>query len=82
MPALLELDRVLAQGASRLQEAAWLVQTLTEFDALWDVFTPRNRQRLVRALVEEVVVDERAGEVMVRLVDLSQRMGDDAAIAV
>ena len=82
MPTLFELDRVLAQGESQLQEAAWLVQTLAEFDVLWDVFTPRNRQRLVRALVEEVVVDERAGEVMVRLVDLSHKVGADAGIAV
>ncbi len=82
MQSLFELDRVLAQGESQLQEAAWLVQTLAEFDALWEVFTPRNRQRLVQALVDEVVVDERVGEVMVRLVDLNQRMGDDAGIAV
>ena len=75
MPSLFELDRVLAQGESQLQEAAWLVQTLAELDALWEVYTPKNRQRLVRALVDEVVVDVRAGEVMVRLIDLSQRMG-------
>jgi hypothetical protein len=58
------------------------VHTLADFEALWEVLTPRNRQRLVRALVEEVVVNERAGEVTVRLAGLSQRIGNDARIAV
>jgi len=82
MRTLLEIDRALAQGEPRLQEAAWLVQTLSNFESLWDAFTPRNRQRLVRALVEEVVVDERAGEVTVRLADLERGMREDVGTAV
>lgn len=78
MKSLLELDWTLAQGEPRIQEAAWLVETLTEFESLWEVFTPRNRQRLVRILVEEVVVDERVGKVRVRLTDLDVRRGSDA----
>lgn len=47
------------------------METLRDFDGLWEVLTPRNRQRLVCALVEEVTVDEQNGRVIVRLVDLS-----------
>ena len=82
MRALLELDRALAQGKPRIEEGSWLVQTLSDFQSLWDAFTPRNRQRLVRALVEEVVVDERAGEVRVRLTDLERGVTKDAGTAV
>jgi hypothetical protein len=81
MQTLLELDRALAQGEPRIQEASWLVETLSEFESLWEVFTPRNRQRLVRILVEEVVVDEREGEVRVRLTDLEERVERDAGRA-
>ena len=60
------------------QEASWLVATLPEFESLWQVLTPRNRQRLVSAPIEEVVVDELVGEVTVRLTDLERGMGTDA----
>jgi DNA invertase Pin-like site-specific DNA recombinase len=81
MNRLLEVDRSLARLESHLQEAVWLAQTLMNFDSLWDAFTPRNRQRLVRALVEEVIVDERAGEVTVKLANLEQRMEAYVGIA-
>lgn len=37
---------------------------------LWEVLTPISRQRLIRLLVEEAVVDQRSGQLRVRLRDL------------
>ena len=82
MNHLLEIDRALARVELRLQEPSWLVRTLSEFEPLWEVFTPRNRQRLVKALVEDVIVDESEGKVRVRLADLGQRMNKHAGIEV
>lgn len=51
-------------------DAEWVVETLARFDAVWDALTPENRRRLVRALVERVVVDEAAGTIEAFLLDL------------
>jgi len=37
---------------------------------LWEVLMPSSRQRLIRLLVEEAVVDQRSGQLRVRLRDL------------
>jgi hypothetical protein len=36
--------------------------TLEQFDALWDTLTPRERQRILRLLIDEVRYDSQAGE--------------------
>ena len=72
----LHLDRALIKLELQIQEAEWLVTTLGDFEALWEVFTPLNRQRLVRTLVEEVIVDEARSEVVVRLADLKHEKGE------
>ncbi len=41
-----------------------------EYGSVWDVLTPANRGRLVRAIVERVEVDELKKEVRVFLTDL------------
>jgi hypothetical protein len=48
----------------------WVLDAIERFDERWEVFTPENRRKLVRALVEEVRVDEEAGQVTVRLASL------------
>lgn len=48
----------------------WVLDALERFDQRWEIFTPENRRKLVRALVEEVRVDEDAGQVTVRLASL------------
>jgi hypothetical protein len=72
-----KLLKALAIGGEAIEEAGWLAQTLSDFDPLWELLTPQNRQRLVRALVEEVVVHEQDGKVLIRLADL-----DDAQEAI
>jgi DNA invertase Pin-like site-specific DNA recombinase len=42
-----------------------------KFEAIWEILSIENRGRLLRALVEKVVVHEAAGTVAVHLVDLS-----------
>lgn len=48
----------------------WVLDAIERFDQRWEIFTPENRRKLVRALVEEVRVDEEAGRVTVRLASL------------
>jgi hypothetical protein len=45
----------------------WIRQTLSRFDDVWEELTVINRQRLVRAMVDEVVVDDANQEVTIRL---------------
>lgn len=47
-----------------------MLQALADFEAAWDVLTPENRARLVRALVRSVSVDEPTGNVTVTLAEL------------
>ncbi len=51
-------------------DAGWVAQCLADFGSVWDVLTPANRGRLVRAIVERVEVDEPKNEVRVFLTDL------------
>jgi DNA invertase Pin-like site-specific DNA recombinase len=52
-------------------DAAWVARCLTDFDSVWDVLTPENRGRLLRAVVQRVEVDEPANKVSVFITDLS-----------
>lgn len=53
-------------------ETSWAARCLADFDAIWDVLTPENRSRLLRAVVQSVEVDEPANRVKVFMVDLSE----------
>jgi hypothetical protein len=70
---LLELDRALGDLEIRLEEGRWLAGALGDFEGLWELLTPRNRQRLLAGLVEEIVVDEGAGELRITLAKLERR---------
>lgn len=52
------------------EEAGWVAQCLREYQRVWDVLTPENQGRLVRALVERVELDDSSGEVRVLLAEL------------
>jgi len=52
-------------------KSSWVGRCLADFDSIWDVLTPQNRDRLVRAVVEAVEVDEPANRVRVFIVEPS-----------
>jgi site-specific DNA recombinase len=52
-------------------ETSWVTRCLADFDSIWDVLTPQNRGRLVRAVVESVEVDEPANRVKVFILEPS-----------
>jgi DNA invertase Pin-like site-specific DNA recombinase len=55
-------------------EATWVARCLTEFDSVWDVLTPENRGRLLRAVVQRVEVNEPANQVSVFITDLGTEL--------
>jgi hypothetical protein len=65
------IERELAALADARVEADWLERTLREFDELWDALTSENQERLVRAVVERVVVDEASGAIKMFVADLA-----------
>jgi len=78
---LVTLDRSLAKLEHQIQEVTWLIQMLLNFDRMWEVLTLQNRQRLVWALLEEVVIDEAAGEARIHMADFEKELGSDVGIA-
>jgi site-specific DNA recombinase len=74
-------ERELAHLAEIEVESSWVADCLAEFHQIWDVLTPENRGRLVRAVIRRVEVDEPANQVQVFLVDLSAELPDAAAAA-
>jgi site-specific DNA recombinase len=49
--------------------SSWVSRCLADFDSIWDVLTPENRVRLLRAVVQSVEVDEPANRIKVTLQD-------------
>jgi site-specific DNA recombinase len=54
-------------------KVSWAARCLADFDSIWDILTPQNRGRLVRAVVEAVEVDEPANRVKVYILELGDR---------
>ena len=66
------LREVAKEGAgTKMADTTWAGRCLADLDSVWDVLTPQNRGRLMRALVEEVDVDEPSNKVRVCLTDLT-----------
>jgi len=64
------LREVAKEGAGmKKDDTTWAGRCLADLDSVWDVLTPQNRGRLMRALVEEVDVDEPSNKVRVCLTD-------------
>jgi hypothetical protein len=51
-------------------ETSWADRCLADFDAVWDVLTPQNRGRLLRAVIQSVEIDEPANRVKVFIVEV------------
>ncbi len=64
-----EVDRQLHRLASAEADALWLTDCLAHFDRLWGVLTPANQARLVRAIIEQVEIDENTSLARIRFVD-------------
>ena len=60
-------------GGMKKGDAMWAGRCLADLNSVWDVLTPQNRGRLMRALVEEVAVDEPSNKVRVCLTDPTTR---------
>ncbi len=67
---LATVERELAVIEKTEIDASWVARCLNDFAAVWDVLTPENRGRLLRAVVQQVEVDEPANKVKVFMVDL------------
>lgn len=67
---LATVERELATLERTELESSWVASCLNDFTAIWDVLTPENRGRLLRAVVQRVEVDEPANRVKVSIVDL------------
>jgi len=69
--SLAEVERTLKALEEQRAEGEWVARALGDFARVWEVLTPPNRGRLLRALVEKVVVDERGEQVEVHLVNFA-----------
>jgi site-specific DNA recombinase len=67
---LAAVERELAALEAIEVEASWVADRLAEFHQIWDVLTPENRGRLLRAVVERVEVDEPANQIKLFFADL------------
>jgi DNA invertase Pin-like site-specific DNA recombinase len=72
-------ERELANLDALEVEVAWVARCLTDFDGIWDVLTPENRGRLLRAVVQRVEVNEPANQVSVFLAELVADVPAEAA---
>jgi hypothetical protein len=72
-------ERELANLDALQVEVDWVAGCLTDFDGVWDVLTPENRGRLLRAVVQRVEVNEPANKVSVFLADLGAEVPAEAA---
>jgi site-specific DNA recombinase len=68
------VERALAQLEDLEVEASWIDRCLRELDRIWDILSPANRVRLVRAVIERVEIDEPAGNVTLTFVDLGKQI--------
>ncbi len=76
---LASLKAELAAHGDVVLDVAWTARTLGQFDRVWEAMTRPNRARLVRAIVEKVVVDQRGGKLAVHLRDGAATMARVAA---
>jgi site-specific DNA recombinase len=67
---LATVERELAVVDKTDLESSWVASCLNDFTAIWDVLTPENQGRLLRAVVQQVNVDEPSNQVKVFMVDL------------
>lgn len=79
---LAEVERELASLENVEVEAGWVAQCLADFNTCWDVLTPENRGRLIRALVHRIEVDEPANRVEMRVASFAAEVPQRVVAAV
>lgn len=67
-------ERELAHLDAIEVEALWVADCLAEFHQIWDVLTPENRGRLLRAVIGRVEVDEPANQIKIFVFDLASEV--------
>jgi len=72
-------ERELANLDAIEVESSWVADSLAKFHTIWDMLTPENRGRLVRAVIQRVVVDEPANQVRVFITDLGAEVPEAVA---
>lgn len=68
---LAEAERVLERVESAERETRGVIAALQDFKEVWEMMTPENRGRMLRALVDRVEVDRRSGRAEIHLVDFA-----------
>jgi DNA invertase Pin-like site-specific DNA recombinase len=68
---LAETERDLLDLHDASIEADWVAGAIANFSKVWELMTPENRCRLLRALVVSVKVDEKSSKVEIELVDFA-----------
>jgi hypothetical protein len=58
-----DVARQLAEVAERQYDLQWVARALSNFRTLWDAMTSINRGRLMRGLLEKIIVHEASGKV-------------------
>jgi hypothetical protein len=67
---LSDIERRLAELDALRIEGEWVAQVASNFDRVWEASTPANRQRIVAALVQSVVVDEASGQAALEIAEI------------
>jgi hypothetical protein len=78
---LADVERELASLDNVEVEASWVARCLADFNTCWDVLTPENRGRLIRALVHRIEVDEPANRVEIHVASLAAEVPEQPATA-
>jgi hypothetical protein len=67
--SLAEAERGEHEVRAAMEDFGPVLDSLKNFIEVWAVMTPANRVRFMGALIEEVVVDDKKGEVSISMVD-------------
>jgi nucleoside-triphosphatase THEP1 len=65
-------NRQLIAVSEREYDVKWVARVLSNFHAVWTAMTPINRGRMMRGLVEKIVVDEASGKVVIHFNDFER----------
>jgi len=66
---LYEVEREIDGLIKKREEAEWMIDIMARFDSTWEALTPENKRRLLRAVVKEIIIDEPAGQVEMKIFD-------------
>jgi hypothetical protein len=76
---LRDLERDAAELEIARKDHAWFVAALRDFAKVWVNMSPENQGRFLRALIDQVVVDEDKGTCRVELIDFGAASGTKEA---